>query len=326
MAYLLIFISVSYLFLQKYFHLNVPLKGITQINFIGIFYFSILIIAVILFVFNGCHKLRKKGKLPKYLKTLGGINILSIILAELLRSLKPEMLHTIYFNGYPIDKILIAGFYSVILCSVIFQLFVIFFTLLGYKAKVLRGVVSEGILIAAMLIGAFFVSSNYHEDLSVYTGEREYDFAVILGAAVVKKNKPSAMLKGRIAKGIELYRRGLATKIICTGGNAPGEIPEAEAEKRMLIEHEIPERDILYEGKTSTTLEQILYLKNLNVQQKKFMIVSDAFHLARINDMCKFMGVQGVPVASGLKISSGKLFYYKLRESVALLLFRLFGI
>ncbi len=326
MAYLLIFIFVSYLFLQKYFHLNVPLKGISQIDFIGVFYFSILIVTVLLFVFNGYHKLRKKGKLPKYLKTLGMINILLIFLAELIRFFNPEKLHKIYFNGYPVDKILIAAVYSVIFFSVIFQLFVIFFTLLGYKAKVFRGVVSEGILIAAMLIGAFFVSSNYHEDSSVYTGENQYDFAVILGAAVVKKNKPSAMLKGRIAKGIELYRRGLVNRIICTGGNAPGEIPEAEAEKIMLIEHEIPERDILIEGKTSTTLEQILYLKNLNVPQKNFLIVSDAFHLARINEMCKFIGVQGVPVASGLKISSGKLFYYKLRESVALLLFRLFGI
>ncbi len=326
MTYFIILLSVLYLLFQKYLHLNVPLEKLFNVSFINIFYVVILFSTLILILFNVYHKLKRKQKLPAYLKLISKINLLLIVLSELLRYFHPQKLHGIYFNGYPIDKILIAAFYTIILFALIFQLLIILFTFLGSEYKILRAIVLEGVILTALAAGSFFTVNSYSENSSIYSGEKTYDYTVILGAAVIKKNQPSRILKRRIVKGIDLYRRGLALKIICTGGNAPGEIPEAEAEKNMLIEHEIPERDIILEKKTSTTLEQISFLKKFISPEKRLLIVSDAFHLARINEMCKFVGLRAVPVSTGLKITPKNLFYYKIRESVALLLFWFFGI
>ncbi len=326
MIYFQIIISILYLLFQKVIHLQVPIKYIFRIDIFTIFYFLLLIIIISLIISNVIFKLSGKRKLPNYLKLLGYIEWLLIICVELLRFIKPETFSKIYFNGYPIDKIIIAAFYSIILFLIIYSLLAIATTLFTGKKKTLKLLFYEVTLLTILIFSAFIKSTSYNENFSIYSGEKEFDYVVILGAAVVHKNQPSNILKHRILKALEIYRRGLAKKIICTGGNAPNETSEASVEKKILLQHGVSPKNIISEQKTSTTLEQIVFLKKFFKQNESAIIVSDFFHLERVKSMCEFMRLNAETVSTGLKISSNNLLHYKLRDSVALLLFILFGI
>ena len=126
-----------------------------------------------------------------------------------------------------------------------------------------------------------------------------------------------------------MYESGKIKKIHVTGSNAPGEISEAEAARNYLIELGISKKDILFESVTSTTSEQIKFIKNELVKKQgmnKILIISDQFHLKRVLEMCRFFNVKAEGIESGYKLNWKKLLYYRLRDSIGLLLFWLFAI
>ena len=164
-------------------------------------------------------------------------------------------------------------------------------------------------------------SFDYAEKIT----EKEYDYGCIPGAAVWKKNKPSPIFEARIRKALELYRKNYYKKIILTGGNAPGEISEAEAAQKYLVNLGVNKKDIILEKETSTTSEQIKYLKKY-FSNKKILIVSDGFHLSRITQIAKFFNLKVEGVSSDYTMTLEKAIYYRTRETVALLMFWLFAI
>jgi uncharacterized SAM-binding protein YcdF (DUF218 family) len=70
------------------------------------------------------------------------------------------------------------------------------------------------------------------------------------------------------ARAAELYRQGIAPKILFTGGlgrNTEGLLPEPEAVRfaRVAMECGVPERDILLEDKSRNTAENIHFTRDL---------------------------------------------------------------
>jgi uncharacterized SAM-binding protein YcdF (DUF218 family) len=115
------------------------------------------------------------------------------------------------------------------------------------------------------------------------------DVAMVLGSPV-KENKPSRVFASRLDHGIHLYKTGKVTKILIAGGKGNRtRLSEAEAGKNYVLKSGIPEKDILTETSSSTTLEnfrlskQILKDNNL----KTVMVVSDPFHMSRAMMMAK---------------------------------------
>ncbi len=175
-----------------------------------------------------------------------------------------------------------------------------------------------------ILIFTFLYSLLYKNEIETSRFNSKYDIIVILGAAVYSDNSPSPLFKGRIEKAAELYQDGISDKILVTGGNAPGEITEAQAAYLVLLKRNIPEECIIKETKTSTTAEQIKYLHD-RFSTDKLLIISNDFHLARVKEMSRFYGIKADFTASGKDLSITKFLYYRLRESAALLLFWLYS-
>ncbi|MBI9070339.1 MAG: YdcF family protein [Melioribacteraceae bacterium] len=180
-----------------------------------------------------------------------------------------------------------------------------------------------GIVILAVLYSSFalkYINGNF-------SGKSE--IAVVLGAAVYRDNKPSPILKGRIEKAKELIQNNEIGKVQLTGGKAPGEITEGMCAYNYLIEKGIDEDKLLLEEDTKTTSEQIRFIKNNLVNKKgfdKIIVISDSFHLVRILEMSKFFNINVMCVASDYKLNWEKHFYYKIRDSIGLLLFWFFAI
>ena len=175
----------------------------------------------------------------------------------------------------------------------------------------------------------YFISSKDYRQIE-YRSIPYYDVAVVLGAAVWSNNEPSTIFEGRIKKVYELAKTGKVRKIQLTGGNAPGELSEAEAAKIYLNKLGVSGAFIDIEEETSTTSQQIEFLRDQYSKTiergQRVVIISDNFHLPRALEMSKFFQVNLNGLASNYELSLDKLLYYRLRESVALLLFWLFGI
>ena len=156
-----------------------------------------------------------------------------------------------------------------------------------------------------------------------------YDYGFVPGAAVYSRGKPSPIFEARIKKAYELYRKGIIKKIFLTGGNAPGEISESEAAAKYIKNLGVPFGDIIIEKRSTTTTEQIKYLRMEVITLKKqtpIIIISDGFHLTRITQISKFFGINTIGVSSDYSMSLEKTLFYRARESVALLLFWFYAI
>ena len=173
----------------------------------------------------------------------------------------------------------------------------------------------------------YVVDKNNH--VEVESIKQPYDIGVILGAAVWSNNEPSTLFKKRIDKGLELLNHQKVKYLQLTGGNAPGEFSEARAAQYYLHNKGVSNDFIRIEEKTSTTSQQVQFIKEKLIPEEDFnriAVISDQFHMARVLEMSKFYNMKIDGVASDYNLSTEKILYYNIRESVALLLFWLFGI
>ncbi|MFZ5949045.1 MAG: YdcF family protein [Stygiobacter sp.] len=297
-----------------------------KLNYIGnilnfIISIAILISSIIL-KFSKKDIQQSKKVIALILMVLSYIALVLIIFIDKFHIVK---LTTHLFN-VPIQKFL-TGFlfsFAITLQVYLFNYIVGFFfeqdKLYGLRILI-RTVLSLTILIVFTLFYVWNVSIYSVENLS----KKQYDYGCIPGAAVWSKNKPSPIFEARIRKTLGLFRKKYFKKIILTGGNAPGEITEAETAERYLINLGVNKKDLIVEKTTSTTSEQIKYLKN-NFADKEILIVSDGFHLSRIKQMAQFFNLKVEGVSSDYALSFEKTIYYRTRESIALLMFWLFAI
>lgn len=157
---------------------------------------------------------------------------------------------------------------------------------------------------------------------------QQFDAGVILGAAVWSGNRPSPVLRQRVNRGYDLLNDGVVQFLVVTGGSAPNELPEAEVARRALVQLGVDPSRIVMEAHTNSTVEQILYIRDQLMQKQRwstFIIISDQFHLKRALEICAFNGVQARGVSSESPLGPQNLVLYHARESLALILYWMFG-
>jgi uncharacterized SAM-binding protein YcdF (DUF218 family) len=124
---------------------------------------------------------------------------------------------------------------------------------------------------------------------------RKVDVIVVLGAAQYD-GRPSPVLRARLDHAISLYKRGLAPRMIMTGGQAPGDtVSEAEVGRRYAARQGVPRRDILIENTGMTTVESMSSVASMmkTRQLRTAVMVSDPFHMLRLKLLARQFGIQG---------------------------------
>jgi vancomycin permeability regulator SanA len=194
----------------------------------------------------------------------------------------------------------------------------------------LRSVVNSVALLFLLLFFAFiFINVKKENIIKIKTSQNYINVAVVLGAAVWSHNSPSPSLAARVEKAVELYKKGIVNKIQLTGGNAPGELSEAEVAYNYIKLTNINLPDVWIEGKTVSTSERIEYIKEQILIKRnigEIIIVSDAYHLVRVGEICRFYNIKTEVSPSNLRLNFQSELYYKLKESVALIVFWFFAL
>jgi vancomycin permeability regulator SanA len=202
--------------------------------------------------------------------------------------------------------------------------------LLGFeKFYELRTIFRTASAVILLFVFALFYVWNVNSFSEDKLQPKKYKYGLIPGAAVYSKGRPSPIFEARIRKAFELIKKGKVEKLVLTGGNAPGEISEAEAAYKFLVRLGVKPAKLIVENETSATTEQIKFLKNDLVKadlEKDILVISDGFHLSRTLQICKFFNLNARGVSSDYSLSFEKTVFYRSRESVALLLFWFFAI
>lgn len=116
---------------------------------------------------------------------------------------------------------------------------------------------------------------------------------VVLGAAQWD-GRPSPVLRARVDHAIQLWRRGLAPKLIVTGGRGPGDTTtEAAVERRYAISHGVPASAILVEAESRSTSESLRNVAAMmDAGAREVILVSDPFHMLRLSILARRFGLR----------------------------------
>jgi uncharacterized SAM-binding protein YcdF (DUF218 family) len=152
------------------------------------------------------------------------------------------------------------------------------------------------------------------------TDVAQADCLVVLGAAVWPGGQPSPVLRDRLARAAELYHKGVADKIICSGG--VGKYPPAEAEvgKQFLMKAGVAEKDIIIEAASSSTSEQADRIKEICDQRgfKTIALVTSFFHEKRAIQLFRGAGFEQIADARCTHERFEDLNFWVAREAMAL--------
>lgn len=149
------------------------------------------------------------------------------------------------------------------------------------------------------------------------------DAIVVLGAAQFQ-GKPSPVLANRLRHAADLYREGVASRVITVGGNRPGDITtEGQAGRRALIKAGVPAAAVIAVPTGSDTLTSIdaVARRMAELGLRSAVFVSDPTHMARVTAMGSAYGITstGSPTESGP--ASAVTMNYLVRETGGLLRF-----
>lgn len=189
-------------------------------------------------------------------------------------------------------------------------------------------VVSGSAIVGYM--GLFFMV-EYKGSIDEVMAGAKADAIAVLGAAEYD-GKPSPVLQARLDHAYNLYKKGVASFIITTGGIHPGEkISEGDAGKTYLIKKGIPENSIFAEGNSLTTKQNIARIDDIAHAQgfKTIILVSDPFHMYRATIVARDRGLLTLSSPTRTSPISRNFWLekkYVLRETVLLIAHMLFDV
>jgi uncharacterized SAM-binding protein YcdF (DUF218 family) len=160
-------------------------------------------------------------------------------------------------------------------------------------------------------------------------GQRERampaDALVVLGARVLPGGVPSGSLQARVEKAVELYQRGLAPRLVFSGGVGVNPPSEAQVMRALAVRLGVPAAACILEEESHSTEQNARYsaelLRSLGAQ--RVVVVSDPYHLLRAR---QYFRLQGLEVATSpallaeRNLNAVDRFYWTVREAFALLL------
>ncbi len=171
------------------------------------------------------------------------------------------------------------------------------------------------ILICLAIIGAVSVLGvnsyvKYNGGKNIVAPEdavelKDVDCIIVLGCQVKNDGKPSDMLADRLIRGIDLYKQGVAPKIIMSGDHGQKVYDEVNTMKQYAIDADIPSIDIFMDHAGFSTYESIYRAKEI-FKADRIVVVSQNYHLYRALYIAQKLGVEAYGVDSDYHIYRGQ--------------------
>lgn len=140
------------------------------------------------------------------------------------------------------------------------------------------------------------------------------DCIMVLGCGV-RGTEPSPMLKDRLDTAIDLYKKGVAKKLLMSGDHGGEYYNEVGAMKIYAIKSGVPSEDVFMDHAGFSTYESLYRAKEL-FGCNKLIAVTQRYHLYRTVYLGESMGIDISGVSTN-DYNYGGVFYRELREILA---------
>ncbi len=129
---------------------------------------------------------------------------------------------------------------------------------------------------------------------SVIDEARPSDAIIVLGAAEYR-GKPSPVLEARLNHALFLYLKGLAPRIITTGGAGGDPVfTEGSVGRAYLTQRGVPPEAIVVEREGESTAQSVAAVAEImrRMNLKSAIVVSDGYHIFRVKKMLESSGLK----------------------------------
>lgn len=155
---------------------------------------------------------------------------------------------------------------------------------------------------------------------------RPADAIIVLGAAEYRGH-PSPVLEARLNHALILYLKGMAPRVITTGGAGGDPIfTEGSVSRAYLTQHGVPPEAVVVEREGESTMQSVAavveIMKRMNLRSA--IVVSDGYHIFRVKKMLESSGlkVYGSPRPS-IPPGEWRARWQDLRQAVGYLLWKI---
>lgn len=147
--------------------------------------------------------------------------------------------------------------------------------------------------ISVLIIYVAYISIRIEQQSTRDEAQRA-DVIIVLGAAEYR-GRPSPVLRARLDHALDLYRRGLAPRILTTGGAGGDPIfTEGGVGRSYLVNKGVPSESIVVEPEGESTVYSIAaaseILRRMGLQSA--IVVSDGYHIYRVKKMLQANGLK----------------------------------
>jgi vancomycin permeability regulator SanA len=139
-------------------------------------------------------------------------------------------------------------------------------------------------------------------------------FGVVLAAETIN-GRPSAVLRDRIERGVELYQAGVVDQLIMSG-----RAPEPKIMRTYAVSKGVPKEDILLDDGGIRTYATC-YNSSTQLNLDEAIFITQTYHLPRTLFLCRAMGIEALGVAAYHgKYWRGSTIVWNIRETLATVL------
>jgi uncharacterized SAM-binding protein YcdF (DUF218 family) len=148
---------------------------------------------------------------------------------------------------------------------------------MGWRAK--AGWSAGGVLL--LLLGWAVLARGYAPQSN--SNQNRFDAIIVLGYPADSDGNPSPTQLARVIEGVREYERGIAPRLIMTGGPAHNRFVEAQIMAQAAQAQGIPASAILVEPRAEDTIQNACYAQRIMKQHgwHSAEVVSSGYHLAR---------------------------------------------
>ena len=143
--------------------------------------------------------------------------------------------------------------------------------------------------------------AGYVGDVSVRVGQQSTrdeaqpaDIILVLGAAEYR-GKPSPVLRARLDHALALYQKGLAPRILTTGGAGGDPVyTEGDVGRAYLVSRGVPSEAIVVDAEGASTVFSTASAGEImrRMALKSCIVVSDGYHIFRAKRMLQSSGMK----------------------------------
>ena len=177
---------------------------------------------------------------------------------------------------------------------------IVFLSTVFFFVEVPHGIWEEAILVFSLTViygcVLFLAFMLYTMFIQVIPRKKDFDYVIIHGCGLLNGEEISPLLKSRLDKAIEVYRKDpTPPMMIPSGGKGEDEtISESEAMAAYLQENGVNPTHILIENQSMTTMENLQNCKAIidgRKGRKYTALVTSNYHVYRCLSYCRKIGL-----------------------------------